>query len=102
MNHGQVEQAGTPSAVYNHPATPFVYGFLGHVNLFHGRLQNGVLETGDIRLEAPGHGSQAQDEQGTAYVRPHDMDIERSTPADYSEKRRSGERCGRRGRFLVA
>lgn len=80
MNHGQVEQTGTPSAVYNHPATPFVYGFLGHVNLFHGRLQNGLLETGDIRLEAPGHDSKAGDEQGTAYVRPHDIDIERYTP----------------------
>src|SRR3546814_4105660 len=59
----------------------FVYGFLGHVNLFHGRLQNGVLQTGDIRLEAPGHDLRADNEQGTAYVRPHDIAIERYTPA---------------------
>ena len=38
MNKGRVEQTGTPDAVYNHPATPFVYGFLGNVNLFHGRV----------------------------------------------------------------
>src|SRR5881628_2067729 len=38
MNQGRIEQAGTPQEVYDHPATPFVYLFLGHVNLFHGRI----------------------------------------------------------------
>ena len=37
MNHGRIEQVGTPDEVYEHPATPFVYEFLGDVNLFHGR-----------------------------------------------------------------
>jgi sulfate transport system ATP-binding protein len=32
MNHGRVEQIGTPEEVYDQPATPFVYEFLGHVN----------------------------------------------------------------------
>jgi len=32
MNHGRIEQVGTPEDVYDHPATPFVYEFLGHVN----------------------------------------------------------------------
>jgi sulfate transport system ATP-binding protein len=32
MNHGRVEQIGTPDEVYDHPATPFVLEFLGHVN----------------------------------------------------------------------
>ncbi len=80
MNHGQVEQTGAPATVYNQPATPFVYGFLGHVNLFHGRLRDGVLETGDTRLEASGHPDPAGDALGTAYVRPHDIDIDRYTP----------------------
>ncbi|HEV7413195.1 MAG TPA: sulfate ABC transporter ATP-binding protein [Casimicrobiaceae bacterium] len=34
MNHGRVEQHGTPDEVYDHPATPFVLEFLGHVNRF--------------------------------------------------------------------
>ena len=38
MNEGKIEQIGTPDEVYEHPATPFVYGFLGDVNLFHGRI----------------------------------------------------------------
>ena len=37
MNHGRIEQLGAPDEVYQHPATPFVYEFLGDVNLFHGR-----------------------------------------------------------------
>lgn len=34
MNQGQVEQVGTPSQVYNSPATPFVASFVGDTNLF--------------------------------------------------------------------
>jgi sulfate/thiosulfate transport system ATP-binding protein len=37
MNKGRVEQVGAPDEVYQHPATPFVYEFLGDVNVFHGR-----------------------------------------------------------------
>ena len=44
MNEGRIEQSGTPEEVYERPATPFVYGFLGDVNLFHGRHQPGTGE----------------------------------------------------------
>src|SRR5262245_36508276 len=37
MNRGRIEQIGAPDDVYQNPATPFVYEFLGDVNLFHGR-----------------------------------------------------------------
>ena len=33
MNHGKVEQVGTPSEVYDRPATHFFMGFIGHVNI---------------------------------------------------------------------
>ncbi|WP_430009692.1 sulfate/molybdate ABC transporter ATP-binding protein [Methylophaga lonarensis] len=46
MNHGRIEQEGTPDEVYEHPATPFVYGFLGSVNLFHGRYEQHEIEVG--------------------------------------------------------
>src|SRR4249920_2809465 len=32
MNQGRIEQDGAPDEVYDHPATPFVYGFLGASN----------------------------------------------------------------------
>jgi sulfate transport system ATP-binding protein len=43
LNKGKIEQIGAPEDVYDHPANPFVYGFLGNVNLFHARLDKGVL-----------------------------------------------------------
>ena len=79
MNKGKVEQLGAPDEVYNHPSSPFVYGFLGNVNVFHGRVHEGVITSGDIALDIPGHGT-VQDSKGTAYIRPHDLDVERYTP----------------------
>src|ERR1700688_2573573 len=38
MNEGRIEQVGSPDDVYHRPITPFVYNFLGNVNLFHGRI----------------------------------------------------------------
>ncbi|MCG2582776.1 sulfate/molybdate ABC transporter ATP-binding protein [Massilia sp. TS11] len=74
MNKGRVEQQGTPDAVYNEPASPFVYGFLGNVNLFHGRVHEGVLASGDSALPAPDHAS-VRDTVGIGYARPHELDI---------------------------
>src|SRR5450830_1612922 len=79
MNKGTVEQLGSPEQVYNHPASPFVYGFLGNVNLFHGRVHEGVLEAGGVTFDAPDH-AQAQDEKGIGYVRPHDLEVDRYVP----------------------
>jgi len=36
MNEGRVEQIGTPSEIYEFPATPFVADFIGETNLFQG------------------------------------------------------------------
>lgn len=74
MDHGKVEQVGTPDEVYNHPETPFVYGFLGSVNLFHGRVDDGHLHVGDDVLhdqgEDYGPGSEVY-----AFARPHELEI---------------------------
>lgn len=40
LNQGRVEQVGTPSDVYERPATPFARDFLGQSVLFPGRLEN--------------------------------------------------------------
>ena len=77
MNEGRIEQIGTPDEVYDRPAGPFVYEFLGHVNLFHGRLHRGRALIGDIDLDAPEH-AEAEQQPAVAYVRPHDIEIERA------------------------
>jgi sulfate/thiosulfate transport system ATP-binding protein len=76
MNQGAIEQIGSPEEVYDHPATPFVYHFLGNVNLFHGRIHEGRARIGDIELETPEH-ADAQDVPAVGYVRPHDIEVAR-------------------------
>ena len=65
MNHGRIEQIGSPDEVYSSPASPFVYQFLGNVNVFHSRVQGGYAE-----VERNECGKKA-----TAFVRPHYIDI---------------------------
>ncbi len=79
INRGRVEQEGTPDAVYEHPATPFVYGFLGTVNLFHGRAHDGRLHVGGAMLEVSEH-ADAKDAAAVAYARPHDLEVDRYSP----------------------
>lgn len=74
MNSGRIEQVGSPQEVWDHPASPFVYGFLGDVNLFHGRAHEGEVEVEGVRFNAPEHGG-ARDAKALAYVRPHDLDV---------------------------
>jgi sulfate/thiosulfate transport system ATP-binding protein len=74
MNEGRVEQSGTPEEVYERPATPFVYGFLGDVNLFHGRLDQGRVSIGANQLEAP-EWANARDQAAVAYVRTYDVEL---------------------------
>jgi sulfate transport system ATP-binding protein len=52
MNHGKVEQIGTPAEVFDHPASDFVMRFLGQVNV----------------IDGPGGARR--------YVRPHELEIE--------------------------
>src|SRR6185437_504695 len=74
MNHGRIEQSGTPEEVYDRPATPFVYGFLGDVNLFHGRVHEGRVSIGGSELAAP-EWPDARDQAGVAYVRTYDVEV---------------------------
>jgi sulfate transport system ATP-binding protein len=80
MNSGVVEQIGSPQDVWDHPASPFVYGFLGDVNLFHGRAHEGEMLIGSdengLRLASPEH-HETQDAKAFAYIRPHDLEVTR-------------------------
>ena len=76
MNQGHVEQIGAPDDVYEHPATPFVYQFLGDVNLFHGRVDEGWAKIGesDIRLH---ENDNKQSDRALFFVRPHEIEVNR-------------------------
>jgi sulfate/thiosulfate transport system ATP-binding protein len=77
MDHGSIEQVGTPEEVYNQPASPFVYGFLGSVNRFSTRVHQGKAYFGDTALPVPEF-SAAEAAEGVGYVRPHEIEIVRS------------------------
>jgi putative spermidine/putrescine transport system ATP-binding protein len=69
MNHGRIEQVGTPEEVYHRPATRFVAEFLGEANLL--PVRDGVVTPFGLAVDG--------DREGTAVIRPEDL---RLTPAD--------------------
>lgn len=75
LRGGRIEQAGSPRAVFEHPANAFVMDFLGHVNVFQGRVQSGTAYLGHVPVACPEH--QHDDSRpATLYVRPHELDLD--------------------------
>ena len=91
MNEGKVEQMGTPEEVYDRPVNPFVYNFLGNVNLFHGRVDKGEARIGEISIDLPEF-KETDSGPAVAYVRPYDIKINR--------QRQSPEEIEARIRFI--
>ncbi len=80
MNHGKVEQEGASHEVLEDPATPFVMGFLGDVNRFHGRVQAGKGLFGPLTIDHP-PGVEPDDgtaRPASAYARPHELTLSRT------------------------
>lgn len=76
MNHGRIEQIGTPDEVYSHPANAFVYGFLGSVNRFHGHAEGGAFRADGLHTALPDAGAASQPQGAAiAYARPHELDL---------------------------
>jgi len=77
MDGGEIVQLGTPEAVFERPATPFVAGFVGRSAQFTGVLEGGAIRVGAARLLTQDLGSgvaQGGLTQGGAvqvFVRPH-------------------------------
>jgi sulfate/thiosulfate transport system ATP-binding protein len=70
MQKGRIEQVGTPNEIYERPASPFVYEFLGAANRFECEISGGEAIIGDKRFPMEGG---ARDGPAVAYVRPHDI-----------------------------
>jgi sulfate transport system ATP-binding protein len=70
LNQGHVEQVGPPQDLYEFPASPFVAEFLGAINVLPVEL---IRALGHDEDGATGH----DDPTASAYIRPHDLDIER-------------------------
>jgi sulfate/thiosulfate transport system ATP-binding protein len=79
LREGKIEQIGPPEEIYDHPATPFVYDFLGNVNSFKGHVRDGSVQIGDTKFAAPETAGES-DSSATAFVRPHDVRVYRKPP----------------------
>lgn len=80
MNHGAIEQVGTPLQVYREPATPFVADFVGRINVLpavleaEGRVRTGPTSFRCSHAGAPGGAVKL-------YLRPEDV-LARVAPGD--------------------
>lgn len=76
LHRGRIAQIGTPADVYERPADAFVFNFLGSVNLFRGRTDEGDrIKIGDSAFPAEGARNPGQD--AVAFVRSHEIDLSR-------------------------
>lgn len=53
LKDGELIQLGSPNEIYEHPATPFVFDFLGQACRLPGVVEDGRLRIGDWESEAP-------------------------------------------------
>lgn len=72
MNSGKIEQVGTPEEVYHKPVSVFVLNFLGNVNLFHARVEDGNLTAEESGFPV------SNAKPAKMYVRPHQLIVSRT------------------------
>jgi putrescine transport system ATP-binding protein len=101
MNHGQIVQVGTPTDIYEFPATRFVADFIGSVNMFEGKLIEDEPDFVRIRSEELGgviyvnHGiSSPPDATVWVAIRPEKISLSRQAPAPAGGTHQPEERPG--------
>lgn len=80
MNRGAIEQIGTPTQVYRHPATLFVANFIGETNRFDATATGSGLCIGNLKFDGKHHDF-AEGSRVAAVIRPEDII---PYPADHS------------------
>ena len=71
LNHGRIEQQGSPSDIYDHPVNAFVSRFIGQTNIFD-------LDEHDVDWFQTAGILNPHQEAKIAHVRPHDIIIDKS------------------------
>lgn len=73
MDKGKIEQIGTPSEVYDNPATAFVHSFIGESIILPVRVCDGRVNLGDKVLDLTPH--EAASGPSRLFIRRHDVAI---------------------------
>lgn len=75
MNHGVIQQAGTPESIYNEPVNSFVAGFIGESNIVDGiMLEDYKVKIFDRDVTCSDAGF-AKNESVDVVIRPEDLKI---------------------------
>ena len=75
MNHGEIQQIGTPEDIYNEPSNKFVASFIGESNIIPGIMKDDYLVSFDGKdYECVDKGF-AKNEEVDIVIRPEDIDI---------------------------
>jgi putative spermidine/putrescine transport system ATP-binding protein len=90
FNLGRLEQVGTPTELYERPATRFVAEFIGESNIFpgvSGAAANGfcTLDSAGMRLRAVATRPLAEGERAVISVRPERIALQAGEPASATE-----------------
>jgi sulfate transport system ATP-binding protein len=78
LQDGKIAQAGTPTELYEDPASAFVASFLGGAKILTGSVQSGRAELAGQALTAAVT-DMADGAEVEAFVRPHDVRLEKVT-----------------------
>ena len=94
MNQAKIEHVGTPAEVFHQPESEFVIDFLGNVNVFQGRIQDGkakvrvsgeTLEDAEIAgANSFAGGTASTKASAKIYVRPHELNVGRIRQSEES------------------
>ncbi|MDI3257483.1 MAG: sulfate/molybdate ABC transporter ATP-binding protein [Kyrpidia sp.] len=75
VNQGRIEQVGSPSEIYERPASAFVFEFIGRSNVLPLNAREGKWAHDLLSRVLPD--SVSSSETVRAYVRPHEIDVHR-------------------------
>ncbi len=97
MNAGSLQQIGTPTEIYEYPATRFVADFIGTANMFEGAIaaedDEGVtIACADLGIDmrVSRRGSAAEGASVTVMLRPEKMRISLADTADKTQNQVTG------------
>ncbi|MCK0197034.1 ABC transporter ATP-binding protein [Ancylobacter sp. 6x-1] len=102
MDHGKLIQVAPPAVIYEQPASRYVAGFVGDVNLMAGRVesnQNGLVtvrtgsggDSAGMRLAVAQEVQTGAGDEVWVAVRPEKVRVDREPPADTNVNCVSGE-----------
>jgi putative spermidine/putrescine transport system ATP-binding protein len=81
MNEGNIEQTGTPFEIYEYPASEFVAGFVGNINLLSGEIFHQTLVLFGSSFKIP-EDNMLNDGNVTCAIRPERINITDSDEAE--------------------